>query len=113
MRFGAAEIDELVGALRAVDERIDADLPEYLPIVSSNFGMALELGQQKRQQGVGLPLVFLLAHALMAYTLDFEDGSALSLPLSANVFRVLEGNGVPIRKPPSFTGISRRRSRCR
>jgi hypothetical protein len=112
VRFGAAEIDELVGALRAVDERIDADLPEYLPIVS-NFGMALELGQQKRQQGVGLPLVFLPAHALMAYTLDFEYGSALSLPLSANVFRVLEGNGVPIRKPPSFTGISRRRSRCR
>ena len=37
-RFGAAEIDELVGALRAVDERIDAELPEYLPIVSSSTG---------------------------------------------------------------------------
>jgi DNA-binding MarR family transcriptional regulator len=106
-RFAAAEIDELVGALRTVDERIDADLPEYLLIVSSTYGMALELGDQKRQQGVDLPLVVLLAHALMAYTLDFEDGSALSLPLSANVFRVLDGDGVPIRELPSLTGTSK------
>ncbi len=106
-RLGAAEIDELVGALRAVDEGIDADLPEYLPIVSSTHAMALELGQQKPRQGVDLPLVVLLAHALMAYTLDFEDGSALSLPLSANVFRVLDGDSVPIRDLPSLTGISK------
>ena len=106
-RFGAAEIDELVGALRAVDERIDAALPEYLPIVGSTHGMALELGQQMPRQGVDLPLVVLLAHALMAYTLDFEDGSALSLPLSANVFRVLEGDSVPVRELPSLTGISK------
>ena len=43
----------------------------------------------------------------MAYTRDFEDGSALSLPLSANVFRVLDGDGVPIRELPSLTGISK------
>ena len=106
-RFGAVEIDELVAALRAVDERIDAVLPEYLPVVSSTYGMALELGHQQPQQGVDLPLVVLLAHVLMAYTLDFEDSSALSLPLSANVYRVLDGDGVPIRELPSLTGISK------
>ena len=106
-RFGAAEIDELGGALRAVDERIDTALPEYLPIVSSTHGMALEVGQEKRQQGDDLPLVVLLAHALMAYTLDFEESSALSLPLSANVFRVLDGEGMPVRELPSLTGISK------
>ena len=106
-RFGAAEIDELVGALCAVDAKIDTELPEFLPIVSSTHGMALELGRGERQQGDDLPLVVLLAHALMAYTLDFEEGSALSLPLSANVFRVLDGDGVPIRQLPSLTGISK------
>jgi hypothetical protein len=106
-RFGAAVIDELTGVLRTVGDRTDADLPEYLPIVSSTNGMALDLGQQERQQGDDLPLVVLLAHALMAYTLDFEDGSALSLPLSANVFRVLDGDGVPVRDLPSLTGISK------
>ena len=106
-RFGAAEIDELVGVLRVVDERMGADLPEYLPIVSSTYGMRLELGHRHPQQGVDLPLVVLLAHALMAYTRDFEDGSALSLPLSANVVRVLQGEGVPVRELPWLTGISK------
>ena len=106
-RFGAAEIDGLVEALRAVDASIDVELPEYLPIVSSTHGMALEVGQEKRQQGDDLPLVVVLAHALMAYTLDFEECSALSLPLSANVFRVLDGDGMPVRELPSLTGISK------
>jgi hypothetical protein len=43
----------------------------------------------------------------MAYTLDFEEGSALSLPLSANVVRVLDGDGMPVRELPSLTGISK------
>jgi hypothetical protein len=106
-RFGAAEIDELVGALRSVDERIDAELPEYLPIVSSTHAMGLELGEQSPRQTGDPPLVVLLAHALMAYTLDFEAGSPLSLPLSANVLRVLDDAGMPVRDLPSRTGISK------
>lgn len=106
-RFGAAELDELVGALRAADERIDVELPEYLPVVTGTNGMALELGPERRRQGVDLLLVSLLAQALMAYTLDFEERSPLSLPVSANVLRVLDGNGVLVRELPSRTGISK------
>jgi DNA-binding MarR family transcriptional regulator len=106
-RFGAAEIDELVAVLRAVDERIEAALPEYLPVVSSTHAMALERELGAGRRGGDLPLVSLLAHALMAYTLDFEAGSAVSLPLSANVLRVLDGDGVPVRELPGLTGISK------
>ena len=106
-RFGSRELDELVGALRGIDEKIDADLPEYLPVVSSTHDMALELGEQKQEDRGDEPLVVLLAHALMAYTLDFEQGTPLSLPLSANVLRVLDGDGVPVRDLPSLTGISK------
>jgi hypothetical protein len=106
-RFGAAEVDELAGALRAVDERVDTPLPEYLPVVSSTHAMALELGRNTAERGVDLPLVVLLAHALMSYTLDFEKSSPLALPLSANVFRVLDGEDVPVRDLPSLTGISK------
>jgi hypothetical protein len=106
-RFGAAEIDGLVGALCAMDERIDAALPEYLPVVSSTNGMALDPGKQQRQRGRNLPLFVLMAHALMAYTLAFEDGSPLSLPLSANVLRVLDDDGVPVRDLPALAGISK------
>ena len=108
-RFGTAEVGALGAALRALHDGIDVQLPDYLPVVSSANGMALELelSAGARGQDGDLPLVGLLAHALMAYTLDFEERSALSLPLSANVFRVLEADGVPVRELPSRTGISK------
>jgi hypothetical protein len=104
-RFGGP-VDSLVGASRAVDERIDVELPAYLPVVSSTYGMALELPSRERRNG-DLTLVGLLAHALMAYTLGFEAGSALSLPLSANVLRVLRGDATPVRDLPPLAGISK------
>lgn len=106
-RFGADEIEALGAALRAVNDGIDVPLPEYLPVVSSTNGMALELPRGEQRQDGDPSLVVLLAHALMAYTLDFEEGSALSLPLSANVLRVLDADGVPVRELPSRTGISK------
>jgi DNA-binding MarR family transcriptional regulator len=107
-RFGAREVDALVGALRAVEKGIDTPLPEFLPIVSSTHAMALELPTVKtRQASRDLSFVTLLAHALLDYTIDFEESSALSLPLSANVFRVLGETGVPVRDLPALTGVSK------
>jgi len=107
-RFGAAEIDELVGALRAVDEAIGVELPDFLPVVSSTNGLALELPSvDYRQASDDVPLVVLLAHALMVYTLNFEESAALSLPLSGNVVRVLDAEGTPVRELPALTGISK------
>jgi DNA-binding MarR family transcriptional regulator len=107
-RFAAGEVDALVEALRAVDERIDTRLPEFLPVVSSTHAMALELPTvETRRASRDLSLVTLLAHALLEYTVDFEERSALSLPLSANVFRVLDETGVPVRELPALTGVSK------
>ena len=107
-RFGAAEIDELVGALRAVDEAIGVELPDFLPVVSSTNGLALELPSvDYRQASDDVPLVVLLAHALMVYTLNFEESAALSLPLSGNVVRVLDAEGTPVRELPALAGISK------
>jgi hypothetical protein len=107
-RFGGAAIDELVAALRAVEETIELALPEYLPVVSSTNGMALELPNvETRTAADALPLVTLLAHALMAYTVAFEDDAALSLPLSANVVRVLDDKPLSVRELPALTGISK------
>ena len=105
-RFGAADVDQLVAALRGVNEGIDVPLPEFLPVVSSTDGMALEPGSGSAATGE-LPLLALLAQALMAYTLEFEQSSPLSLPLCANVLRVLGADGVPVRELPALTGISK------
>jgi DNA-binding MarR family transcriptional regulator len=44
---------------------------------------------------------------LLAYTTDFEDESELSLPLSANVVRVLDEQGELARDLPRAAGISK------
>ena len=107
-RFAAQEVDALVRTLRAVEEGIDTPLPEFLPVVSSTHAMSLELPSVETRQASGdLPLVTLLAYALLDYTIDFEASSELALPLSANVVRVLNETGVPVRELPAFTGVSK------
>jgi hypothetical protein len=108
VRFGAEEVGAFLGVLRAVDETIDTPLPAFLPVVSSTHAMALELPSvETRAASNDLSLVTLLAHALLAYTIDFEDASPVSLPLSANVLRVLRETGVPVRELPVLAGVSK------
>ena len=107
-RFGARRTGALREALRAVDEAVDAPLPEFLPIVSSTRAMALELPSVETQAARDdLPLVTLLSHALLAYTIAFEAASPVSLPLSANVLRVLGETDVPVRELPLLAGVSK------
>ena len=42
-RFGAGAIDELRGSLEAIAERVEVELPEYVPIVDGKDGMAAGL----------------------------------------------------------------------
>jgi DNA-binding MarR family transcriptional regulator len=52
-------------------------------------------------------LSVLLARVLLAFTLDFEDESRISLPVSANTLRVLDAAGVRVRDLPVRTGVSK------
>ena len=108
-RFGAAAVDELREALRAIAARIDVELPDFLPIVGSASGMAADVPPRERRAvpAEASHLAALLSHVLLAYTLDFEGESELSLPLSANFVRVLDGKGVLVRDLPLLTGVSK------
>jgi DNA-binding MarR family transcriptional regulator len=111
-RFGTDEIRELRQALGAVTGTLDVELPEYLPIVGSANGMAAEIAHRERQTtpgdtAPGPHLSTLLAQTLLAYTLDFERGSDVSLPLSANFLRALDATGVDVRELPALGGVSK------
>lgn len=71
--------------------------------------MSADITQRKRD-GAGdtgrLHLVALLAQALLAYTLDFERESDVSLPLSANFLRVLDGTELDVRELLFVAGVS-------
>jgi hypothetical protein len=54
-----------------------------------------------------LPLFALLSRALLAFAIEFERESELSLAISANVLRVLDETGVRVRDLPILSGVSK------
>jgi DNA-binding MarR family transcriptional regulator len=107
-RFGAGAIEELRRSLETIVGRLEVELPEYLPIVGSANGMAADVSPvEKRDTASHLQLSALLSQALLAYTIDFERSSERSLPLTANIVRVLDEEGRSIRDLPLAAGVSK------
>lgn len=104
-------------ALEAVAARLPAGLPDSLPILG--FGLfsrvAEELpggdagiGPDAGPEAVaGLPLWVLLSRVLLAYAVEYESESRVSLAISANVLRVLTAAGVRVRDIPDLAGVSK------
>ena len=105
-RFGQDEIDKLRGSLSALVSRLDVELPEYLPVLG--YGLSTEvLKDACPPRPVVETLPALLSKVLLAFTLDFEQESDLSLPMCANVLRVLDEAGVRPRDLPRLAGVSK------
>lgn len=108
-RFGSDAVAELRQSLAHMVRQLDAELPEYLPIVGSANGMVAEIeAPPRRRAGDGsASLPTLLAQVLLAHTLDFERASTVSLPLSANFLRLLDDGELDVRELPPAAGVSR------
>jgi hypothetical protein len=106
-RFGGRAVDELRAALRAVVDDVAQDLPEYLPIVVGSSGMVSEVAERERRDAPPDGLLTLLAQSMLAYMLEFERESDLSLPLAENVVRVLAADDLDVRELPAAGGISK------
>ena len=116
-RFDAGPIASLRRSLGAVVDQVDErlDLPDYLPVVHPTQNGRAEVppvrpatpGGRRRGDVRSLDLSALLARALLAFTIDFEQASRISLPISANTLRVLDHDGVRVRDIPSLTGVSK------
>jgi DNA-binding MarR family transcriptional regulator len=109
LRFGENAVDGLRGSLEAVVGQLDATLPHALPLGGIEAIVRPEPRVAARHgEGIGtLDLSVLLSQALLAFTIDFERESEISLALSANALRVLGESGVPLRDLPRLTGVSR------
>jgi DNA-binding MarR family transcriptional regulator len=110
-RFGKNEIAQLRQALCALLRRIDLDLPDCPPIVG--YGLTGKGPEYTRrastanEEDIGSrPLSALLSRVLVAFAIEFERQSSLSLAVSANVVRVLDETGVPIRELPRLSGVA-------
>ena len=113
-RFGQDEIERLRKSLWHVISQFEIDLPECLPILG--YGLFSKGHDYERRppgmhkdednDGSTLPLSALLSRALLAFALEFEAESELSLAISANVVRVLDEKGVRIRDLPRVSGVA-------
>lgn len=110
-RFGKDAVEALRTSLSAIVEDVDAEFPDYLPVVgygllTEAFDAARPMAKRPGAAGaLGLPA--LLSKVLLALTLDFERGWPLSLPVSANVLRLLTAEGVSVKTLPRQSGVSK------
>ncbi|MGA3027598.1 MAG: MarR family winged helix-turn-helix transcriptional regulator [Bryobacteraceae bacterium] len=112
-RFGEDKIGKLRESLSALIGRIDLDLPDGLPILG--YGLfsrgpdhARRATAAREDHSVSrLPLPALLSRVLLAFAIEFERESDLSLAISANVVRVLDEKGVRVRDLPLLSGVSK------
>ncbi len=110
-RFGADQIAQLRRSLEAVAAQLDPGLPDYLPILGQvlfSRGPAPALPPRPDEPDVAaLPLSALLSRVLLAFALDYEAESEVSLAVGANLLRVLRAEGTRLRDLPLLTGISK------
>jgi predicted transcriptional regulator len=105
-RFGADHVRRMRRTLTSFVERLDTRLPEYLPIVASTNGMAAEAAEPKAPATAPVPLSALLSQVLLAYTIEFEKASTLSLPLVSNLLRVIDTKSVAVAELSTAAAVS-------
>jgi len=102
-RFGDGPVDELRQALSSV---ADPALPLFLPVLGYADGMRAD--HVRGVPGAAAEdLAALLSQALLAFTLEYEEESTLSLAISADVVCALSAEGVPLRDLPARSGVSK------
>lgn len=116
-RFGNSDVGQLTAALRQVASQLPGSLPDCLPILGHGLYSSQAHGRGRPATGrvnavaaddVGeLALPWLLARVLLAFALEFEISSPLSMAICANLLRVLDQRGAMVRELPSLTGVSK------
>jgi hypothetical protein len=110
-RFGAGQIGDLRQTLLTVAGQLDPGLPDTLPILGQvlfNCGPDPALPPRPEPPDVAsLPLSALLSRVLLAFALDYEAESEVSLAVGANLLRVLREDGTRPRDLPPLIGISK------
>jgi DNA-binding MarR family transcriptional regulator len=109
-RFGTSLLARLCEALDALAARLDAALPDCMPILGYGMRNAERLTKlppaEARMPG-DRALPGGLAKVLLAFALEFESGYDVSLAICANLLRILDESPAPVRDLPERSGVSK------
>jgi len=112
-RYSKAAINSLRSSLVAITRRFSVDLPDCLPILGYGLFSSDVAMIEAKESHPQTPLAVLLSKVLLAFALDYEKDAApgtprnISLAIGANILRVLDAEGVPVRKLPALSGVSK------
>jgi DNA-binding MarR family transcriptional regulator len=112
-RFGTKEIHHLRESLWAVVNQLGVELPDGLPILgyglfSREPDQAYPASAESEPGGALISsLPTLLSKVLLAFAIDFESNSELSLAMSANLLRLPGKQGARVRDLPRLAGVSK------
>jgi DNA-binding MarR family transcriptional regulator len=106
-RFGAAALSGVRAALLAIAGDDRRAFPDYLPVV--RWGLFAEpLARTVETRPDAEDLSALLSKALQVACADYEAEGKMSLPVAANVLRLLDdGEGAAVRDLPRLSGVSK------
>jgi len=108
-RFGARAIGKLRESLIALDDGLNLDLPDCMPILG--YGLFSRGPERKRRAAPvthePLSLPSLLSRVLLAFAIEYERDSPWSLAIGADVLRVLDEKGVRVSDLPRLSGVSK------
>jgi DNA-binding MarR family transcriptional regulator len=110
-RFGPEAIERLRESLAAILSGIDPGFPDCMPILGYGlFSRVSKLSASRSDaaaDGKHIPLSALLSRVLLAFAVEFERQSLLSLAICANLLRVLTETGTRTRDLPLLSGVSK------
>ena len=111
-RAGKDSVDHLRGSLGAVAGQLDGGLPDSLPILGYGLANKVPPGATDAPGGpvAALSLADLLSRVLLAFALEYERVSNVSLAIGANVLRVLDDTAVRVRDLPRLAASRGSRS---
>ncbi len=105
-RFEEGAFDRLRKSLEALVQQFDFGLPDCLPILGYGLFSRVKL-MPKPAGSPDLTLATLLSKSLLAFAIEFERKSIVSLAIGANVLRMLTKQGVRVRDLPRLSGVSK------
>jgi DNA-binding MarR family transcriptional regulator len=104
-RFGRDIISRLREDLRPIVDKLEAGLPDSLPILG--YGLYSAVSRSGDRASADLALPALLSKVLLAFAVEFECDSDVSIAISANVLRLVSEEGVPGKDLPRLAGVSK------
>jgi hypothetical protein len=102
-RFGKDVIGRLRGALQAVADKLEFELPHGLP---GSWEDTATFPPRVQRGTASLPLPTLLSQSLLTFRIEFDRDSPAPLIHCANTLRVLGERPIRLADLPRLTGIS-------